>query len=544
TADVRQRSSTLTSAPVDLWVKAGYEFQINKCFIYYTTDGTNPEGAYGVGQGTTQVAPGSFAADDASDGTIDWWKGTIPAQPLNTLVKYKIGLYKEGANPIPDSADSKHYALTQFAITNWNPATGQVWLHNDLATNQIATGLAEGFHILRARSFLPRSGKASVYNTFLQTFYYDTQPPNGVIAFPANDGDTLRSVDYDFVIRTDETATSVEYNISDGDPNNDDAITALNNGNGSISGTPVFAKASLVSPLASLNQQYPNLPQEFRFTYFAVPSNGTATITVRIKEISSGTLTNHYRTLTRTITAAAPPQTLTIAFPAANSPVQLSNPTNTYELVACFSDTLTADINLFSITIDGALQPRTNSTGAALYRFVGSFCGAGKRDLRYTWSGINPGQHYLQINYVGDGLALQASRLVNVSVATLPDADGDGLPDFWENQYGLNPNSSVGDNGPDGDPDHDGFTNLQEYLAGTNPRDPNSLLKIYRLTTGPQIVSWQSVPGKNYQVFTAPDITYSFDPIGVVMTAVSTNSFFTNSSPLGLKQFYRVQVQQ
>jgi hypothetical protein len=224
--------------------------------------------------------------------------------------------------------------------------------------------------------------------------------------------------------------------------------------------------------------------------------------------------------------------------------VQLSNPTNTYELVACFSDTLTADINLFSITIDGALQPRTNSTGAALYRFAGSFCGAGKRDLRYTWSGINPGQHYLQINYVGDGLALQASRLVNVSVATLPDADGDGLPDFWENQYGLNPNSSVGDDGPDGDPDHDGFTNLQEYLAGTNPRDPNSLLKIYRLTTGPQIVSWQSVPGKNYQVFTAPDITYSFDPIGVVMTAVSTNSFFTNSSPLGLKQFYRVQVQQ
>jgi hypothetical protein len=50
------------------------------------------------------------------------------------------------------------------------------------------------------------------------------------------------------------------------------------------------------------------------------------------------------------------------------------------------------------------------------------------------------------------------------------DADGDGLPDAWEVQYGLNPNDATGDNGPNGDPDHDNFTNLQEYQNGTHPR--------------------------------------------------------------------------
>jgi glucose/arabinose dehydrogenase len=59
-----------------------------------------------------------------------------------------------------------------------------------------------------------------------------------------------------------------------------------------------------------------------------------------------------------------------------------------------------------------------------------------------------------------------------------PDSDGDGLPDAWELQFGLNPASASGDDGPDGDPDHDGLTNVQEYRAGTHPRG------FYRRTFG------------------------------------------------------------
>ena len=50
------------------------------------------------------------------------------------------------------------------------------------------------------------------------------------------------------------------------------------------------------------------------------------------------------------------------------------------------------------------------------------------------------------------------------------DADGDGLPDEWERKYGLNPSDA---SDADADADGDGFTNQEEYLAKTDPKDKN-----------------------------------------------------------------------
>ena len=49
------------------------------------------------------------------------------------------------------------------------------------------------------------------------------------------------------------------------------------------------------------------------------------------------------------------------------------------------------------------------------------------------------------------------------------DTDGDGLPDEWEKKYGLNVNDASDANA---DLDGDGFTNLEEYVAKTDPKDP------------------------------------------------------------------------
>jgi len=48
----------------------------------------------------------------------------------------------------------------------------------------------------------------------------------------------------------------------------------------------------------------------------------------------------------------------------------------------------------------------------------------------------------------------------------LDDTDSDGMPDDWEERYGLNPYDS---NDASQDEDTDGVTNLEEYQQGTNP---------------------------------------------------------------------------
>ena len=72
--------------------------------------------------------------------------------------------------------------MTTFQINNFNPTTAKVYPNNDYAVQQ--TGLSQGFHVLRTREFLNRAGRASIYNTAVQTFYYDTQAPQGQIVFP------------------------------------------------------------------------------------------------------------------------------------------------------------------------------------------------------------------------------------------------------------------------------------------------------------------------------------------------------------------------
>jgi len=536
--DGPQRSSTASATPVDVFVKVGYQFEVNRCRLYYTTDGSAPEGAYGIGHGTTQVANGSFAGEDEGDDTVDWWKAIIPAQPAGTVVRYKIGLHHNNLlTPIEDYKDGKRYALTTFAITNWNPATAQVWLHNNLNTQHVATGLAEGFHILRARAFLPRTGKSAVFNTFLQTFYYDTQTPNAAIAFPAA-GATLGSVDYGCVVRTDDTATEVEFNIIDGDANNDDANTGFANGNG----TGAWAKAARVTPTSSLNAQHPGLPGEYRFTYFAVPASGSATITVRVKEYTTGTFTHHFRTLTRTVTCAAPPQTLQIAFPATDGQNISVAQDGSYTVVTRLTDTLTANVNLFSIHIDGAFQSRTNADGTAAYVINDQTPGDGKNELRFDWRGMNRGQHLIEVSYTGDGLALEATRLVRVILTGVTDTDGDSLPDFWENQHGLSPTNATGIHGTYGDADGDGYTNIQEYLADTDPQDPASLLKITDLASAGRVVTWNSVPGRNYQVVATTNVNTPFINVSGTITAYTSPMNFTNPAPVRAREFYRVRA--
>ena len=55
------------------------------------------------------------------------------------------------------------------------------------------------------------------------------------------------------------------------------------------------------------------------------------------------------------------------------------------------------------------------------------------------------------------------------SLPPLPDSDGDGLPDFWEKQFGLNP----GDAGDSAKISH-GYANIEHYFNNTDPAGGNA----------------------------------------------------------------------
>jgi 2-dehydro-3-deoxygluconokinase len=64
------------------------------------------------------------------------------------------------------------------------------------------------------------------------------------------------------------------------------------------------------------------------------------------------------------------------------------------------------------------------------------------------------------------------------------------------------------------------------------------------VSNGGRRVTWESVPGKNYQVYSAPEITFALEPISAPITAFQTTTSYTNNAPLSAREFYRVRVLQ
>ena len=85
------------------------------------------------------------------------------------------------------------------------------------------------------------------------------------------------------------------------------------------------------------------------------------------------------------------------------------------------------------------------------------------------------------------------------TVALPPDSDGDGMPDGWETANGFDPNNS---SDAAADADMDGASNYEEFVAGTDPRHPGSVLRVISSTKNGNVytIEFFAVAGKTYRL--------------------------------------------
>ena len=272
-----------------VYFQTGYQFDADQAYVYYTTTpGEYPEGSAGSPRSNTKVARATWVTSgpaDASGRKTDWWRATLTSIP-NGYVAYKVSaLNTKAASVFPNSpynVSLKRKMETEFQIANFNANETEYYVHNDYSIKR--KGLTEGFHVLRARAYLKRPSQASLYNTFTQVFYYDAKNPEGSVQFPA-DNQELTSFDYEFVVHTDHTVKEVLYNIVDSDVRNDDVNVGRNYGNGNkADGTPSWG---VVPTVRSINDSGNGMTKEWRFKYINIPSSGTATVNLVLRETAS-----------------------------------------------------------------------------------------------------------------------------------------------------------------------------------------------------------------------------------------------------------------
>lgn len=119
------------------------------------------------------------------------------------------------------------------------------------------------------------------------------------------------------------------------------------------------------------------------------------------------------------------------------------------------------------------------------------------------------------------------------------DSYSEGIPDSWRRSYFGNANPSVGLKHHAGDDaDGDGYSNLQEFLFGSNPTNATSNLRI--TSFGPATVQWQA---KGYEVYELRSSTNFITWTRTLSPIVPTNANGAAdcSSRAGSRQFFRVQ---
>jgi hypothetical protein len=123
----------------------------------------------------------------------------------------------------------------------------------------------------------------------------------------------------------------------------------------------------------------------------------------------------------------------------------------------------------------------------------------------------------------------------------LTDNDGDDLPNWWEVDNGLDPDSDIGGDGTDGNDDGDAFTNYEEYVLGLDPgvAEFNGLPQglIDTNGNGDFTVTFPVLAGRSYRVWYVDDLSQTWTAAGSSFSITEDNPAYvwtddgSNTSP-------------
>jgi hypothetical protein len=173
------------------------------------------------------------------------------------------------------------------------------------------------------------------------------------------------------------------------------------------------------------------------------------------------------------------------------------------------------------------------------------------------------GSLFYPIEVSGNLTAGKGGERVRLDLNLGEDLDGDGLPDIWEQwqlyQAGYYPDENG--NWPlhlidrNGDFDHDGLSNWNEYVAGTFAGDATERFDLQIKEKAATSVRFEffAITGKTYTIERSTDVkTWSRVPFAIGNSAagslahtaadVSILSAFTTPTPGSAKEFYRLTV--
>ena len=124
----------------------------------------------------------------------------------------------------------------------------------------------------------------------------------------------------------------------------------------------------------------------------------------------------------------------------------------------------------------------------------------------------------------------------------IPDHNFDGLDDRFQRQYFPLWTSLQG--APTANPDGDTMNNLAEWIAGTDPTDPQSYLQFQRILQSGGICTfeWHSAPGKTYQILAQPNLVGNWQIISPRIQATGASTQWSQGFPVEPVQFYRLQA--